>query len=349
VLFSREPVRRHPEAPELEVHGVPGALPILMAQKIAATISERRPTDLLIQYTPQMWDAWRFGTPALAFLAAQARRAGVKVTLIAHEPFVPWYQRPDLLLASLMQRVHFAALLKCCDHVFVTTETRLRFVAPYCRALHLAAPGVIRVGANALPVERAAGPEAGSQAGRRPRIGIFSTAGVGKRFDVVLDAFARIASALPSAELVLIGDLGPANRPAVRQITSALRTHPAREHVRLTGNLALPQISAEIAALDVYLFPMDTGANTRSCTLPAALGSGRPVVAILGSETDVSLFRDGENIVFARELGGAAFADQTLRLLAEPALAARVAEGARDLYARHLSWERIADELLAVI
>ena len=44
---------------------------------------------------------------------------------------------------------------------------------------------------------------------------------------------------------------------------------------------------------------------------------------------------------------GPAFAAAALRLLKDPARLARVGEGARRLYAEHLSWERIADRLLA--
>ncbi len=349
IVFSREPVERHPDVPELEVHGVAGPLPTVIGQKIATAIEEMRPTDVILQYTSQMWDAWRFGSPAMTLLASRARDAGAKVTLIAHEPLVPWSGRPDLFLGAVLKRVHFAGLLRSCDHVFVTTETRLRYVAPYCHALHMAAPGVSRVGANALPLDRAAGSEPRAQRQDGPRIGLFSTAAVGKRFDVLLDAFGRIASELSSAELVLIGDLGPPDRPAVKEIRNAIRHHPAGARVRVTGRLSLAQISAEIDVLDVYLFPMNTGANTRSCTLPAALGAGLPVVAVLGIETDRNLFRDGENVVFSRALSGAAFAEATLRILRDPPLRARVSAGALRLYADHLSWERIVDELLAAI
>lgn len=349
VVFAQEPVRRHPEAPEVEVHGVAGSGPSVIASEIAAAIAEHRPTDVVIQYTSQMWDTWRFGSPAVPLLAACAQSIGAKVTLLAHELYVPWIRRPDLLLAALMQRVQLAALMKSCDHVFVTTETRLGNVEPYCRALGLAPPGVIPIGANALPDTKAARSAPGIDGQSGPRIGVFSTAAVGKRFDVVLGAFTRIASEFSLAELVLIGDLGPADKPTVREITDALRSHPARERIHVTGRLPLWRIAEEVAALDVYLFPMNTGANTRSGTLPVALGAGVPVVAIIGSETDVNLFRDGENIVIARDLSAAAFADATLALLRQPSRLARVAEGARRLYVDHLSWQRIADKLLASI
>ena len=141
-------------------------------------------------------------------------------------------------------------------------------------------------------------------------IGLFSTAAIGKRFDVVLDAFARIAAELPAAELVLMGDLGPPDRANVRAIHDAVARHPARERIRFTGRLSLEEVAREMATLDLYLFPTDTGANTRSSTLPGALFGARiPTVAVRGIETD-TLFRDGDNIVFAEELSGPAFAKE---------------------------------------
>src|SRR5262249_28325044 len=154
----------------------------------------------------------------------------------------------------------------------------------------------------------------------------------GKRFDVTLEAFGRIADEIPTAELVLIGDLGPPDRPHVRAVNDAVARHPARARVHQTGKLPLPAVAAEIAKLDVYLFPMDVGATPRSGTRPAALGAGVPVVAIDGRETDSGLFRDGDNIAFARALEGPAFADAALGLLRDPARAARVGEGGRRLY-----------------
>jgi glycosyltransferase involved in cell wall biosynthesis len=343
-VFSRQPAVRHPEAPEVDARGIPGALPVIIGQRIMAAIAELRPTDVLIQYTSQMWDAWRFGTPALALLAAQAKRAGVKVTVIAHEPFVPWNRRPDLLWGAFMQRASFAALLAASHQLFVTTETRAAAVASYCRAVRAAAPAVMRIGPNALPV-----PKSGATAQGSPRIGVFSTAAVGKRFDVVLGAFARVASEFPAAELVLIGDLGPPDLATVKEISDALARHPARDRIRVTGKLPLREIAAEVAALDVYLFPMNTGANTRSGTLPVALGSGLPTVSILGAESDPGLFRDGENIVVASDLTADAFASATLRVLRDPALQARVGEGARQFYDQYVSWARITDDLLAKI
>jgi glycosyltransferase involved in cell wall biosynthesis len=342
-VFSRSPVERHPEANAVDVCGAAGRLPTTVAWEISNAIGTYRPTDVVIQYTSQMWGAWRFGSPAMVLLAARLRRAGARITLIAHELHVPWQARPDLAAAALLQRLQFSALLKSSDRVFVTTSTRAQNLAPLCRLLRAAEPAVIRVGPSALPLEHA--PPSGSAT--FPRIGFFSTAAVGKRFDVVLDAFAQISGEFPGSQLVLLGDLGPSDHPRVVEVINAVSNHPHKDRIGMTGKLPLARIATEIAKLDLYLFPMNTGANTRSSTLPVALGSGVPTVAMRGIETDPLLFRANETVVFAEELSGPAFAEAALRLLRNAVLRKQVAEGGRRLYEEHMSWERIADRLLA--
>ncbi|HEX4406468.1 MAG TPA: glycosyltransferase family 4 protein [Polyangia bacterium] len=341
-IFSRHPVEPHPEALDLEAHGVAGKLPTAIARNAMKAIAAWEPTDLVIQYTPQMWDAWRFGSPATLLLAQWARRRGVRVELVAHELFLSYAPRPDLVVAASTLRLQLAALILSCDDVFVTTCTRADMIRTSCRLLGRPAPRVVRVGANALPVARpvTSGPLVA------PRLGIFSTAAAGKRFDVVLDAFTEIVRVFPEAHLVLIGYLGSSDQPRVRQILADVARHPAKDRITVTGGLSLPDVARQMARLDVNLFPMETGANTRSSTLPAALGAGVPVVAVRAEETDLDLFRDGENIVFARDMSGRAFAAAALDLLRDPARMAAIGAGGRRLFAEHLSWERVVDQFL---
>ncbi|HVZ71719.1 MAG TPA: glycosyltransferase family 4 protein [Polyangia bacterium] len=341
-VFSRLPVEPNPIDPTIAATGAPGATPLAIARRLWPLIRAWAPTDLVIQYTGQMLGASRFGSPAAPWLAAVAHRAGIQVTLIAHELYVGFEKRPDVFVAAALLQTQFAALLMSVDRSFVTTDSRLKYIEPFCRALGRPAPRVIRVGANALPLPARRVPG-------RARIGLFSSAAAGKRFDVVLGAFSGVLERWPEAELVLLGDLGDPTSPRVREVTDIIRAHPAAARIRVTGKLSLADVSREIADLDLYLFPMNTGANTRSGTLPVALGAGLPVICVHGAETDDALFRSDENVVFARELTGPAFAEAALRVLADPALATRVANGARALYDAHLSWQSIADSLVTTV
>jgi glycosyltransferase involved in cell wall biosynthesis len=315
---------------------------LLIAERLRRAIERFAPTDLIIQYTPQMFDAWRWGSAATLWLAMEARRKGVNVVVLAHELFLSWSPRPDLALGAALLRAQFATLAALANRVFVTVDARARRVAGWLRVARIKSNvGVIRVGAGALPVERKAA--AGTM-----RIGTFSTLGSGKRFDVTLDCFTLVGRQRPDAELTLLGDLGDSGQSKRRELDRTIAAHPARNRIRIAGKQTLSAIADEVAALDIFLFPMDTGANTRSSTLPLALGSGLPVVAIRGVETD-NLFVDRENIMFAASMAGDSFAAATMQIATDLALAKRVSQGAAALYRDHLSWQRIGDDLLAQI
>jgi glycosyltransferase involved in cell wall biosynthesis len=339
VVFTHEPAQPNPEQPDVPVVGVPGHDPLTIASGILERIDARTYSDVVIQYVARMWGASRFGSPAVALLAARLQREGLQVTLIAHELYTPWQARPDLVLGAVALRLQLAAIMRSCDRVFATTETRQALIAGL--AASLSPPRVariLRVGANALPVPR-------RRVGTGHRIGLFSTLAYGKNFDVVIGAFELVLREFPDAELVLIGDLGRRGNRAGRALMDRIDASPGRARIRVTGRLALSRVAETIAELDLYLFPMDTGANTRSGTLPVALGAGIPVVAISERETD-ALFVDGENVLFADGLTDAAFARAASRLMADPQLADRVGRGGRRLYDEHLSWQRIGDAFL---
>jgi len=341
-IFTRGAVAPHPEAPMVPVAGVRGRLPLLIAQRIRRELNRFAPTDLIIQYTPQMFNASRWGSAAVVGLALDARRKGVNVTVLAHELFFSWQPRPDLAVGAALLRAQFAALAAVAHRVFVTVEARAKRVVGWLRAARIKSDvGVIRIGSAALPVLRKPG-------SRGLHLGTFTTLAFGKRMDVVLECFRIVAAQSPGARLTLLGDLTSGGGAHVRQFEDAVAAHPARDRIRVPGKQDLSAIAQEVADLDVFLFPMNTGANTRSSTLPLALGSGLPVVATRGRETD-DLFVDRENIVLADAMEGDAFAAATLQIANDPAMAEHVSRGAQILYQNHLSWQRIGDRLLAEI
>src|SRR5262249_8178391 len=98
----------------------------------------------------------------------------------------------------------------------------------------------------------------------------------------------------------------------------------------------------------LYLFTTDTGANTRSSTLPLAFGSGVPVVALQGLETD-PLFVHGQNIFFADSLDAEAFGRAALAVFADRSLAARLSRDGRRLYDEDVAWDGMMDTTLDAI
>lgn len=341
-IFTHTPANPHPEAPDLAVYAASGPTPLVIAERLRRLIDRFGPTHLVIQYTPQMLGAWRWGSPAIPWLSMTARRRGAKVILLAHELFLPWRRRLDLAAGAALLRAQLVALLATVDRVIVTMEMRVEEITPYVRLARLAsAVGVVRIGSNALPRPRQTRPG-------RLRLGVFSTLASTKRFDVVLDCFAMVQKRVSHAELVLLGDLADTAQTHVRALLQAVSAHPSRAQIRVPGKQELSAIADEVAQLDVYLFPMISGANTRSSTLPLPFGAGVPVVAIRSYETD-GLFVDRENIMFATSLSGDNFAAAVWQLVEDPALAGHLSEGGRKLYAEYLSWERVTDQFLTQI
>jgi glycosyltransferase involved in cell wall biosynthesis len=340
-VFSRAPVQPNPEGAEVPAEAIEGPTPMVIAERLRRRLQELRPTELVIQYTSQMLGASRFGSLAMPWLAAAARFEGVNVVVLAHELFLPVKSRPDLAVGAATTRAQLALLMKLANRTIVTMGTRVAELAPITGALKLPPPGVVPIAPNALPVPATHVPG-------RLRLGIFSTLASTKKFDVVLDCFEAVHRRWPHAELVVLGDLGDPASARVAALHAAIAKHPGASRIRVSGRLDLPAVAREVAELDIYLFPMISGANTRSGTLPLALGSGVPVVTIHGYETD-DVFVNEENILFARALTGEAFAEAVFRLLDDAPLRGRLSQGGVRLYEDYMSWPKTTDLFLSLI
>jgi glycosyltransferase involved in cell wall biosynthesis len=340
-VFTRAPARPDPEEPTVPVLGVDEVGALRIATEIAGRVERGGFTDVIIQYTPRMWDASRFGSAALPTFVRRMRKLGLPIALVIHEPCPPWSKRPDLAVGAALLRAQLAMTIRASRRSFITTESRRALLSGIYAMAGAPPPRVLRVGPNAAPAPAAWRPDG-------HRIGLFSTLAVGRRFDVVVDAFDEISRTIPDAELVLIGDFGPPASAAARALSARIARSARADRIRVTGRLPLGEIAKIIATLNVYFFAQNTGANTRSSTLPGAFATGVPVVAIRGPETD-GLFVDGENVLFADDLDGPSFAKAALRIFADRSLADRLSAGGRRLHDEHLSWPRIVDSLLDAI
>lgn len=338
VVLTRAPAQPHPAAPEVPAIGLEGS-PRAIGRAILNWLDSNPGHDVIVQYTPQMLGASRFGSIAIPRLVRALRSRGRVVTFLAHEMSVPWATRPDLFASAATQRLQLAACARNVSRFAVTTGTRVSLVERWFRFVPRA-PSV-----RLVPIGSPVTPVPWSPSSHGFRIGTFSTLAAGKRFDVVLDAFARIAREVSAAELWLLGDMLARHDGMAGDFLAAVATHPAKDRIHIPGKQSLDVLAATLASFHVFLFPMSTGANTRSSTLPLALGSGVPVIATRAWETD-DVFQDERNVLFAPALSGQAFSDSVLRLRKEPALAARLSQGARELHDRLLAWPTIVDALL---
>jgi glycosyltransferase involved in cell wall biosynthesis len=338
-LFTHSPAERNPECEVVDVHGGAGRTPLEVTRDFRDALLAYDPSHVIIQYTPHMLLASRFGSPAIPVLMSEMRGRS-HVTVIFHELYNPWSWRPDLAISGAMQRLQFVAVVGAADRIFVTTVARKRLLEGiFRRAGRPREVELLFVGANAPPL-----PVRTEHDGHR--IGIFSMLGRTRRFDLMIDAFTLVHQRYPDSELVLIGDLGTDSSSRYRDLKAHIAQSPAAKHIRLTGAIPLWRVAEEVAALDVYMLPDETGASTRSSTLPVALGSGIPVVATCGPETALNFFVDGENIAFADAMTATDLAAVALRVLDDPILADKLGTGGRLLYQRDLAWSAIADRLL---
>ncbi len=163
-----------------------------------------------------------------------------------------------------------------------------------------------------------------------------------KGFGVLLDAWPAVLRASPGAMLAIVGygDL----REALERQAAALGLG---DSVRFPGQLERTRAAAYVAAADVFAMPIvRDGADGLPNVLLEAMGAGRPVVASrVAGVPDV--IRDGVHGLMVPERDPAALAGAIVRLLDDPALAARLGAAARARVEHELTWERASERFEA--
>jgi sugar transferase (PEP-CTERM/EpsH1 system associated) len=148
------------------------------------------------------------------------------------------------------------------------------------------------------------------------------------------EALPRIWAVRPEVRLVVVGE-----QPH-RHVRSLVRRHPSR--VTVTG--AVPDVRPYLAEATVSVAPILYGVGVQNKVLEA-MAMGTPVVCSPAGCSALDT-RDGEDLLVARDADGLATA--VLRLLADPALQARLSRTGRAYVERHHDWRRSVDRLEAV-
>lgn len=165
-----------------------------------------------------------------------------------------------------------------------------------------------------------------------------------KGFGVLLDAWPAVLRASPAATLAIVG-YGDLREPLERQAAGL----GIAASVRFPGQLERDRAAAYVAAADVFALPIvREGVDGLPNVLLEAMGAGRPVVAsrVAGVPDVVD---DGVHGLVVPERDPAALAAAIGRLLADPALAARLGAAARARVERELTWERAAERYEAAL
>jgi glycosyltransferase involved in cell wall biosynthesis len=191
----------------------------------------------------------------------------------------------------------------------------------------------------------------------------------------LLDAVARLSGGGRRLQLAMIGGTIGASDPTNARYLAAFEAEVERRQlggaVRWSGPLSASGVSAWLCAADVIALPYRDGASYRRGSLLAALEHGRPVVTTVPGaaaprrpsdsathppqigakhgEPDAALppLLDRQSAMLVAPDDARALSGAIEEVLADQALAARLALGAREL-AGAFSWDRIADAHIAL-
>lgn len=299
------------------------------------------PRRLIVQWVPHAFGQRALNIGFCRWARARAR-AGDRVEIVVHEPFLPFAMRPAHLAAAVVQRVMTAILLRAAAHVWVVTpawEARWR---PYAfgRAVPftwLPEPASIPVtgdAAAATAVRARAGP-AGTVI-----VGSFSCGGGFARR--VLE---RVAPAVlerhPVSMLLLIGAGSTAVRDGLVERHCALAGR-----IHATGALDGPAVSAHLAACDVAVQPYPDGICTRHSSAMTVLAHALPMVTTTGRFTEGVWHESGAAcLVDSHAVGG--LSAEIDRLLSDEPARRALAARAIDTYRKHFDLRHTVAALLS--
>jgi len=272
------------------------------------------------------YGAWTFGRLV-------GRRLGLPVVLHEHisEARVPGVQR--LLDRALARR----------DPVVAVADG----VAAFCASHRGVRAEDIEVIPNGIPLEelrRLPPDQAGAViaglglAERRPLLGVIGRLEARKGVEYAIRALAEIRRVHADAQLLVVGD--GELRDALAQLASSLELAPAVHFLGFREDVA-----SILSALDLLLIPSLTEGHP--LTLLEAFATATPVVSSsaggLGEAID-----DGETALLVPPRDPAAMAAAALRVLADPALAARLGSNARAEAERRYDMRLAVDRLVAL-
>ncbi len=178
-------------------------------------------------------------------------------------------------------------------------------------------------------------------------LGYFGFLNPSKGADLLLDVLAATG---PEVRLVFIGgqtgdsDAGT-NRPFLAALEAQIASRDVADRVHWTGFRPDAEISALLRAVDLMVMPYRDGVSLRRGTLMAVLAHGRPLITTEPASITPELVH-GENVWLVPAGDGPALVRAVAHLRANPALAARLGDGALAL-SEAFTWDRIAARVAA--
>ena len=296
-----------------------GRTPLMLARGIGRALSAARP-DCVV--------SWEYGPATMRALAWARRR---RVPLLVFSELTPW---SDPALSPVQRRVHRLLAPRADGFIVAGSQgvERLRGLG--------VDPSLIQVALQSADLDALGDPAAarrGRPTGGPARILAMGRLVADKNLDVLIDAFAEAGLAEGEAELEIRGT-GPLE-PELRALASRLGAP-----VELPGPVAPGQLGEVYANADVLA--LVSSYEPFGVTLREGAAAGLPLIASrrAGAVGDVAV--DGENAIVVDPANRSQIADALRRLVREPELRERLAEGSLAVTARHPpeadseAWER---------
>ena len=296
-----------------------------------------RPSFINVQWVPFLWGRWGLNF-ALPLTAWRLRRAGFRVVMTVHEPYMSfdtWRRVP----MAVVQRLGLAVLMAASAKISVTFSFLRDLFArrfPWRRDDIFWLP----VGSNIprVPLTDQARDDVRSGLGFRRDdlvVVMFHPHGAGKMFDLALDAWKAIHDGRSDARLLLIGcsrDRVPADILAAGDVVCTGYVEPSR-------------VSHLLSIADLCLAPYIDGVSARRGSVMAAMQHGVPVITTNGRLTDREVF-ERSPLALIDVTDPAMFVSEAVRLAADSAARQQLQEPTAAFYERHFSWPLIARSLL---
>lgn len=254
------------------------------ARSLSRELDARPPDAVLLHYS--VFSYAHRGVPVFVHpTLAALHTSRIPLLAMMHEMAYPWRYsglRGDVW--ALSQRALLIDVMRACRAAIVTADARVQWLAsrPWLPARRvLVAP----VFSNLPP-----------PASRPPRershqvIGLFGYSYEGAALSLVLDAVHLLKGRGVELRLRLLGAPGRASAPGEAWLAAA-RARELQSALSFSGTLPAQELSDELAACDVLLFPDAAGPSSRKGSLAGALASGRPVVALAGPNTWAKLLQ----------------------------------------------------------
>jgi glycosyltransferase involved in cell wall biosynthesis len=312
------------------------------SSQLKQSIRNLDPQAVLVHYSVFAFS--HRGIPLFAipvFRSLRGDDADMPILTLLHEyayPWRPWGWRGTTW--ALTQRLVLWFLVTRSSALIVTTQQRSDWISSR-RWLPRRRVFVAPVFSN-LPPARAgctSTPE-GAQ------IGLFGYGHDAVALKTVLDALSELLLMTPATRLVLLGAPG-ADSPSGRLVYALAKQRGLENALNFTGVLPAQALSDALADCDVLLFADAEGPTSRKTTLAASLASGRPVVALDGSNTWDDLVLD--RAIALVKPASLALAETISKLLAHPCDANELGTRGRAFADRQMSLDQASTIVLAAI